>query len=104
PFLLQQSPRRIGLFATRGPHRPNPIGLSLVRIERVAPPSMFVRGADFADGTPVLDIKPYVTAFDTPFGGQVRSGWFETVELPHGATPEQLRGGATAKGDDHPCG
>ena len=81
PFLLQRSARRVGLFATRVPRRPNSIGLSLVRIERVAPPSLFVRGVDFLDGTPVLDIKPYVAVFDAPQGGPVRCGWFDTVEL-----------------------
>lgn len=57
--------RRLGVFATRSPFRPNPIGLSsveLVRVELDGPeaPVLVVRGADLVDGTPVLDIKPYI--------------------------------------------
>ena len=61
--------RRMGVFATRSPFRPNPIGLSCVRLERVeygAPdgPALIVRGADLMDGTPVYDIKPYLPYAD----------------------------------------
>ncbi|WP_235750548.1 tRNA (N6-threonylcarbamoyladenosine(37)-N6)-methyltransferase TrmO [Nigerium massiliense] len=57
--------RRMGVFATRSPNRPNPIGLSSVHLERVdldggPGPVLWVRGADLMDGTPILDIKPYV--------------------------------------------
>lgn len=62
-----------------------------MRIEQVVPPSVFVRGVDFVDGTPVLDIKPYVGAFDAPYGGPTCCGWFETVDRPGGATPDGLR-------------
>lgn len=60
---------RMGVFATRSPFRPNPIGLSCVRLERVewdAPegPVLVVSGADLVDGTPILDIKPYVPYAD----------------------------------------
>jgi tRNA-Thr(GGU) m(6)t(6)A37 methyltransferase TsaA len=51
--------RKVGVFASRSPHRPNAIGLSVVRIERVAPPFLYVSGLDLVSGTPVLDIKPY---------------------------------------------
>ena len=58
--------RRMGVFATRSPFRPNPIGLSCVRLEEIQHtgegPVLLVRGADLADGTPILDIKPYVPA------------------------------------------
>lgn len=65
-----------GLFATRAPRRPNPIGLSVLRIEDVdvAAGVVSVLDVDVLDGTPVLDVKPYVPGFDAPFG-EVRSGW-----------------------------
>ncbi len=51
---------RLGVFATRSPHRPNPIALSLVELCAIEPRRLRVRGADLLDGTPVLDIKPYL--------------------------------------------
>lgn len=61
--------RRMGVFATRSPFRPNPIGLSCVKLEKVdytAPggPVLLVRGADLLDGTPIFDVKPYVPLAD----------------------------------------
>lgn len=61
--------RRVGVFASRSPFRPNPIGLSCVGLERVeletsVGPVLYVSGADLADGTPILDIKPYVPYAD----------------------------------------
>ena len=60
---------RMGVFATRSPFRPNPIGLSCVKLERVEPdgpdgPVLIVSGADLVDGTPILDVKPYVPYAD----------------------------------------
>lgn len=55
---------KYGLFATRTPHRPNPIGLSLVEVEAVRGDTLHLRGVDLVDGTPVLDIKPYVPFAD----------------------------------------
>lgn len=58
--------RRVGVFATRSPFRPNPIGLSSVRLLRVDPgPVLVVSGADLVDGTPILDIKPYIPYADS---------------------------------------
>ena len=58
--------RHVGVFATRSPFRPNPIGLSCVRIEKVEPgPVIWVRGADLMDGTPIYDIQPYVPYADS---------------------------------------
>jgi len=54
-----------GVFSTRSPHRPNPIGLSVVELVAVHELSVRVRGLDAVDGTPVLDIKPYVAALDS---------------------------------------
>jgi len=68
--------RTHGTFATRSPHRPNPVGLSLAAIVRVEELAVVVEGIDLLAGTPVLDLKPYVPLFDTP-NGVVRSGWFE---------------------------
>ncbi len=68
--------RRHGTFATRSPHRPNPIGLSLARIVSVREDAVVVDGVDLLDGTPVLDLKPFVPLFDTP-ADDVRTGWFE---------------------------
>jgi tRNA (adenine37-N6)-methyltransferase len=68
--------RHHGTFATRSPHRPNPVGLSLARIVSVEPPAVLVEGLDLLNGSPVLDLKPYVPLFDTPVG-EVESGWFE---------------------------
>lgn len=61
PFLDDQ-PK--GLFATRYPRRPNPIGLSVVRLARRKGRILHVEGIDVLDGTPLLDIKPYVPPFD----------------------------------------
>ncbi|MBS1914235.1 MAG: tRNA (N6-threonylcarbamoyladenosine(37)-N6)-methyltransferase TrmO [Bacteroidetes bacterium] len=55
---------RTGIFAQRAKHRPNPIGITTVPILGIAPGVLRVRGLDAIDGTPVLDIKPYVPAFD----------------------------------------
>lgn len=70
--------RRVGVFASRSPHRPNPIGLSVVRLERVEGLSLRVRGHDLLDGTPVLDIKPYVPYADCV--PAAASGWLRDVE------------------------
>ena len=62
-----------GLFATRYPARPNPIGLSIVELVAVDGYTLRVRGVDVLDGTPLLDIKPFVPAFDHREGARV--GW-----------------------------
>jgi tRNA-Thr(GGU) m(6)t(6)A37 methyltransferase TsaA len=92
PFLLAgREARELGIFATRGPRRVNPIGLSLVRLDAVDRREVRFRGVDLVDGTPVLDIKPYVTAFDRP-PTDPRCGWFDEAELVPGVTPRSLRG------------
>jgi tRNA-Thr(GGU) m(6)t(6)A37 methyltransferase TsaA len=62
-----------GIFATRSPSHPNPIGLSVVRLLAVDGATLEISGIDLLDGTPVLDIKPYVPAFDV-FEAE-RTGW-----------------------------
>jgi tRNA-Thr(GGU) m(6)t(6)A37 methyltransferase TsaA len=54
----------IGVFATRSPHRPNPIGLSVVKLEKITKDELVLSGIDLIDGTPILDIKPYLPEID----------------------------------------
>ncbi len=70
PFLDNQ---RRGVFATRASARPNPIGISLVRLESVLGDTLHVRDVDVVDGTPLLDIKPFVPEFD--YCPEARIGW-----------------------------
>jgi tRNA-Thr(GGU) m(6)t(6)A37 methyltransferase TsaA len=65
-----------GLFATRYPCRPNPIGLSVVGLRRRRGNVLEVEGIDVLDGTPLLDIKPYVPEFDVRTS--VKTGWYAT--------------------------
>jgi tRNA-Thr(GGU) m(6)t(6)A37 methyltransferase TsaA len=82
PIILQGTGRRIGVFATRFPVRPNSLGLSLVRIHDVGRRTVDFSGVDMVDGTPVLDIKPWVPAFDQPWERkQVRIGWYSGIDL-----------------------
>ncbi len=64
-----------GLFATRSPPRPNPIGMSAVRLLAVEGDELRIVDVDILDGTPLLDIKPYVPHFDAHPGA--RAGWFD---------------------------
>jgi tRNA-Thr(GGU) m(6)t(6)A37 methyltransferase TsaA len=80
----RRSSGRKGVFATRSPHRPNPIGLSAVRLERVEGLTLFVREIDILDRTPVLDIKPYVAYTDAY--PSARHGWLETPAREEGGT------------------
>lgn len=75
PF-LDSRPR--GVFATRAPRRPNSIGFSVVRLVSVRGRALTVTGIDVLDGTPLLDIKPYVPAFDHP--GSARVGWLARAQ------------------------
>ncbi len=68
--------REHGLFATRSPTRPNPIGLSIVRLIGREGAVLYVADVDMLDGSPLLDIKPYNPEFDA-FPGS-RAGWFDT--------------------------
>lgn len=72
PFL---DDRTHGVFATRAPARPNPIGLSVVRLRGIEGRVLLVEDLDILDGTPLLDIKPYVPEFDAREAA--RSGWLE---------------------------
>jgi tRNA-Thr(GGU) m(6)t(6)A37 methyltransferase TsaA len=89
PFLLRPQQRRMGIFATRGPRRVNPVGLSLIQLLAVTGEAVVFAGVDLLDGTPVIDLKPYVTRFDQP-PGNPRCGWFDEVTIADGTTPGQL--------------
>jgi tRNA-Thr(GGU) m(6)t(6)A37 methyltransferase TsaA len=72
PFMDSQTR---GVFSTRAPKRPNPIGLSLVKLEKVAGRILHIENVDILDGTPLLDIKPYVPEFDK--ATSVNTGWLK---------------------------
>jgi tRNA-Thr(GGU) m(6)t(6)A37 methyltransferase TsaA len=89
PFLLRPTGEQKGVFAMRGPRRPTPLGLSLVSLLSVSATGFSFVGVDLLDGTPVLDVKPYVERFDRP-AGAVRSGWFDELDPPDGIRPRDL--------------
>ena len=66
-----------GVFATRSPRRPNPIGLTVVELLRRQEGSLYVRGVDMLDGTPILDIKPYMSSIPME---KLRRGWLTEAE------------------------
>ena len=70
--------KRRGVFATRSPHRPNPLGLTPVQLIRVEGRKLILGACDLVDGTPVFDIKPYIPAYDI-FPGE-SAGWIEEVD------------------------
>jgi tRNA-Thr(GGU) m(6)t(6)A37 methyltransferase TsaA len=72
--------KKVGVLASRAPHRPNPIGLSCVELCRVGHDRLHVRGTDLLDGTPILDIKPYLAYCDAV--PDARPGWTARQSLP----------------------
>ena len=74
---------KMGVFATRSPHRPNFLGLSLCRLEQVdlEEPSVTVSGVDILDGTPVVDLRPFHPENDVPVG-EVGRGWLDRAARP----------------------
>lgn len=78
--------KAVGLFATRSPHRPNPIGLSLVRIHRILANGIWVFGLDVVDGTPFFDLKPYIPSVEAVF--DARSTLMEEKDKTASATSE----------------
>lgn len=89
--------RTVGVFATRSPHRPSPIGLTLARLERVEDDCLVLSGLDLIDGTPIVDLKPYIPEYDHAPGARV--GWVGRVEperLEVRFSPLALRGLAAA--------
>eukprot|EP00057_Strongylocentrotus_purpuratus_P022748 XP_011677222.1 PREDICTED: nef-associated protein 1 [Strongylocentrotus purpuratus] len=65
--------KKVGVFASRSPHRPNPIGLTLARLDKVEGDTLYLSGMDMIDGTPVLDVKPYVSDYDIPKQASTRT-------------------------------
>lgn len=101
------APRKVGVFASRSPHRPNPIGMSAVKLEKIDRSAsdgieIHLRGLDLLDGTPVLDIKPYL-----PFADSIpdaTSGW-AVGEIPRynvEFSPESLSAIDVLSEDRHP--
>lgn len=68
----------MGVFATRSPHRPNPIGLSLVELIKIEKDTLFFAGADLVDGTPILDLKPYLPHIESL--PRATGGWCGEVD------------------------
>lgn len=74
PFLDTE---KRGIFATRSPKRPNQIGISVVRLEKIEGSTIHILDVDVVDKTPLLDIKPYIPHFDKHEDDEVSIGWFE---------------------------
>lgn len=70
----------VGVFATRSPHRPNPLGLSLVELKGIENGALLLSGVDLMDGTPILDLKPYLGGTERP--QEFRLGWAAGVPTP----------------------
>jgi len=70
----------VGLFASRSPHRPSPIGLSLARLVAVKGSTIHLAGIDLVDGTPILDVKPYIPEWDSVPGAG--AGWVADAPFP----------------------
>jgi len=89
PF-LDQIPH--GVFATRAPTRPNPIGLSVVELTEIRDCVIYLKNVDILDGTPLLDIKPYVPDFDQP--ASPRTGWLAAAKgnVKHQTSDDRFRG------------
>ena len=83
PFLEDE---KHGIFAIRSPHRPNHIGFSVVKIQRIQGNKLYFTQVDMIDGTPLLDIKPYVKHFDSR--EDVISGWLDK-HFKNGKIPDK---------------
>jgi tRNA-Thr(GGU) m(6)t(6)A37 methyltransferase TsaA len=86
PF-LDDHPK--GVFATRAPKRPNPIGLSIVKLIKVEKNILYIEDVDILDNTPLIDIKPYVSIFDAL--DQAKLGWFSKAKYNVRNTKSDLR-------------
>lgn len=82
-----------GLFATRAPSRPNPIGISAVRLVKREGRFLHVSDLDLIDGTPVLDLRPYAPSFNV-YPGR-RSGWLEGFPSVEGRADDRFAGGSS---------
>ncbi len=82
--------REHGVFATRSPSRPNPIGMSVVRLSRKEGHILHVSDIDMVDGTRLLDIKPYIPAFDSHPG--CKAGWVDTARVDRRCADARFHG------------
>ena len=82
--------REHGVFATRSPSRPNPIGMSVVRLVRKQGHILHIADIDMVDGTRLLDIKPYIPAFDSHPG--CRAGWVDTARVDRRRADDRFHG------------
>ena len=78
-----------GIFAIRAPSRPNPIGISVVRLSKIENNILYIKDVDIIDGTPLLDIKPYVPEFD--IRKVTKNGWLERNVYKLGKTKDDER-------------
>lgn len=74
------SAKKVGVFASRSPYRPNPVGLSLVRLQKITGRKIEIEASDILDGTPILDIKPYVPDADNAESPSL--GWMDFLKDP----------------------
>ena len=77
-----------GLFATRTPNRPNPVGLSVVKLIEVKGNELIIENIDMLDGTPVIDIKPYIPDFDE--ATEVKTGWYKNASGDKGISDNRF--------------
>jgi len=70
--------KQVGVFASRSPVRPNPVGLSIVRIKKIAGNKIYTSGLDVFDNTPLLDIKPYIKGLDNKDDADY--GWIKGLD------------------------
>jgi tRNA-Thr(GGU) m(6)t(6)A37 methyltransferase TsaA len=73
--------KKRGVFATRSPHRPNPLGISCVKILKIKGRKIFISDSDLIDGTPIFDIKPYIPEVDS--FPDSKAGWVDSLNLDH---------------------
>ena len=72
--------KTVGVFASRSPHRPSPIGLSVAKLDKIEGDTLFLSGTDLVDGTPILDIKPYIPSYDAV--PRAKAGWAGRAKAP----------------------
>ena len=78
---------KVGLFSTRSPHRPNPIGLTLAKLDKIEGSKVHVEGLDLLDQTPILDIKPFIPQYDSPSEDSVKS---EETKVPEWIDDQEM--------------
>lgn len=88
-----------GVFSTRAPSRPNPIGISVVRLDRIESDTLYVRDIDILNNTPLLDIKPYVPEFDAVT--KSRAGWLENSTNERNHADTRFDAGNETSDNDH---